>query len=178
MTNQLGDVDGDGKFEEIYVFGGRSFSIWNEEGKLVYDSGSEFARIIARQYPDHFNTDNDENDPDSRSDNKGPEPDVDVGVVDGRTYAFIGLERMGGIMVYDVSNPQNAEFVQYLNDRDFSVDVGDQIDDGDLPAGAAGDLGPEGVTFVSAEESPTDAPLVLTGNEISGTMAVHRVDSL
>lgn len=179
VTNQLGDVDGDGKFEEIYVFGGRSFSIWNGEGKLMYDSGSEFARIIARQYPDHFNTDNDENDPDSRSDNKGPEPEgVDVGVVDGRTYAFIGLERMGGIMVYDVSNPQNAEFVQYLNDRDFSVDVGDQIDDGDLPAGAAGDLGPEGVTFVSAEESPTDAPLVLTGNEISGTMAVHRVDSL
>ena len=179
VTNQLGDIDGDGKFEEIYAFGGRSFSIWNEEGRLMYDSGSEFARIIARQYPDHFNTNNDENEPDGRSDNKGPEPEgVDVGVVGGRTYAFIGLERMGGIMVYDISNPQDAEFVQYLNDRDFSVQVGEDIDDGNLPAGAAGDLGPEGVKFVSATESPIDAPLVLTGNEISGTMAVHRIDSL
>ncbi len=179
VTNQLGDVDGDGKFEKIYVFGGRSFSIWNAEGRQVYDSGSEFARIIARQYPEHFNTNNHKNDPDGRSDNKGSEPEgVDVGVVGGRTYAFIGLERMGGVVVYDVSDPQNAEFVQYLNDRDFSIDVGDQIDDGNLPASAAGDLGPEGVKFVSAADSPVDTPLVLTGNEISGTLAVHRVDFL
>ncbi|MDY7014977.1 MAG: choice-of-anchor I family protein, partial [Cyanobacteriota bacterium] len=131
-----GDIDGDGDYDQLFSYGARSFSIWDSKGNLVFDSGDDFERITADLLPDNFNATNDENSFDSRSDAKGPEPEgVTVGVIDGRTYAFVGLERIGGIMMYDVSDPSNPEFVQYLNNRDFS---------GDPEAGTAGDLGPEG----------------------------------
>ncbi len=84
--------------------------------------------------------------------------------MDGQTYAFIGLERVGGIVVYNVSNPTAPEFVQYLNNRDFS---------GDAEAGTAGDLGPEGLVFISAEDSPTGRPALVVGNEVSGSTTFY-----
>lgn len=177
-TTTLGDVDGDGFYEEIYVFGGRSFSIFTADGELVFDSGSEFERITAERFGDQFNNDNTESDPDGRSDNKGPEPEgLTLGQVGDRYYAFIGLERMGGVMVYDNTEPESATFVDYVNNRDFSVDIEAEIAEGDAPAGAAGDLGPEGLAFASVEESPIDDPLVFVGHEISGTTAIFRVTS-
>jgi DNA-binding beta-propeller fold protein YncE len=177
-TTTLGDVDGDGVYEEIYVFGGRSFSIFTTEGEQVFDSGSDFERITAERFGDQFNNDNNESDPDGRSDNKGPEPEgLTIGQVGERYYAFIGLERMGGVMVYDITDPESATFVDYVNNRDFSVDIEAEIAEGDAPAGAAGDLGPEGLAFASVEESPIDDPLVFVGHEISGTTAIFRVKS-
>lgn len=87
--------------------GARSFSIWNASGQLVYDSGDAFEQITASVYPDDFNSDNEENDSfDNRSDNKGPEPEaLALGRIYDHTYAFIGLERMGGIMVFDMTDP-------------------------------------------------------------------------
>jgi DNA-binding beta-propeller fold protein YncE len=175
-TTTLGDVDGDGFHEEIYVYGGRSFSIFTAEGDLVFDSGSDFEEITAERFGDRFNNDNEESDPDGRSDNKGPEPEgLALGRFGERHYAFIGLERIGGVMVYDITDPESPTFVDYVNNRDFSVDVQADIAEGDLAPGAAGDLGPEGLAFASAEESPTDEPLVFVGHEISGTTAVFRV---
>ncbi|WP_241881399.1 choice-of-anchor I family protein [Halorubrum sp. Ib24] len=177
-TTTLGDVDGDGLYEELYVFGGRSFSIFTTNGELVFDSGSDFEDITSERFGEDFNNDNTENTGDSRSDNKGPEPEgLALGQVGDRHYAFIGLERVGGVMVYDITDPEEATFVDYVNNRDFDFDIQGEIANGDAKASAAGDLGPEGLDFATAEESPTDDPLVFVGHEISGTTAVFRVIS-
>lgn len=169
VTNTLGDTDGDGDFDRLYAFGGRSFSIWDEAGNLVFDSGDEFEQIIAKAFPEFFNADNTENDFDGRSDNKGPEPEgVTIGEIGGRTYAFIGLERIGGIMAYDITNPLKPLFKGYFNNRNFL---------GDPEAGTAGDLGPEGVLFISGEDSPNNLPLLITTNEVSGSTTIYAIDT-
>jgi hypothetical protein len=172
-----GDTDGDGDIDQIHAYGTRSFSIFDTNGNLVFDSGDEFERITAELFPDDFNSTNDENDSfDSRSDAKGPEPEgIVLGELSGRTYAFIGLERIGGVMVYDITDPANSTFVQYINPRNFSVDV--TLGDGSTNP-AVGDLGPEGLTFISAEDSPTGVPLLVVSNEISGSTSVFAIEDL
>ncbi len=165
------DVEADCVYDALYAYGARSFSIWNEDGVLVFDSGSEFERILAQVLPDNFNSTNDENNFDNRSDDKGPEPEgVTVGVINGLAFAFIGLERVGGIMVYNVTNPQAPEFVQYINNRDFSVG------DDQIETNLVKDLGPEGLAFISAENSPTGRPMLAVGNEVSGTTTLYNID--
>jgi len=168
-TTATGDADGDGLVEKIHALGGRSFSIWSSDGERVFDSGSDFEWITASLIPENFNSTNDENDSfDNRSDDKGPEPEgLTLGKVLGRTYAFVGLERVGGIMVYDISNPYYPTFESYVNNRDFTVE--------DVSAGGAGDLGPEGLTFVPWYQSPNWRPLVIVGSEVSGTTTVYEV---
>lgn len=168
MTTATGDTDGDGDIDIIHAYGGRSFSILNSEGEMIYDSGSDFERLLAKVQPDDFNSTNDENVSfDNRSDDKGPEPEgVTVGKIGDKTYAFIGLERNGGIMVYDVSSPIAPQFVQFINNRNFS---------GDAEAGTAGDLAPEGILFIDAESSPTRRPLLVVTNEVSGTTTIYKI---
>ena len=174
VTTTLGDADGDGAYEALYSFGARSFSIHAADGTRVFDSGDDFERITAERLGADFNSDNDENGTgDSRSDAKGPEPEaVAVGEVDGRIYAFVGLERVGGVMVYDVTDPAGAQFVDYVTTRDFSVDAA--LPDG-TPNPAAGDLGPEGMAFIAAADSPTGRPLLAVSNEVSGTVTLYAV---
>ncbi|SDM86630.1 choice-of-anchor I family protein [Bacillus sp. OK048] len=150
--------------DAIYTLGGRSFSIWNADTmELVYDSGSDFEMITSQRYPDNFNWSNDDNVFEKRSAKKGPEPeDVKVGMIGDQVYAFVGLERIGGFMTYNISNPQNPQFANYLNSRDFSQAI-------------AGDVSPEGLEFIAAEVSPTGRPLVLVGNEVSGTVSVNEI---
>ncbi|MGB3691695.1 MAG: choice-of-anchor I family protein [Spirulinaceae cyanobacterium] len=168
VTTTLGDTDNDGDFDKLYAFGGRSFSIWDEDGNLVFDSGDDFEQIVAEILPDYFNANNDENDFDSRSDAKGPEPEgVTIGEIMGRTYAFIGLERVGGVMTYDVSDPFNPIFEGYFNNRNFA---------GDPEEGTAGDLGPEGLLFIGAEDSPNSNPLLVVTNEVSGSTTIYAID--
>ena len=175
ITSTRGDTDGDGDFDEVYAFGGRSFSIFKvtDDGlEQAFDSGDAFEQITAATFPDDFNSDNDENDSlDSRSDNKGPEPEaLALGTIGDKTIAFIGLERIGGIMLYDITDPDNAEFLDYINERDFAFE-GDLED---FPAGA-GDLGPEGLVFIDALDSPTGTPLLVAANEVSGTTRIFEV---
>ena len=179
VTTELGDVDDDGDYEELYAFGGRSFAVWTADCELVYDSGADFELLVAMHHPEHFNADGEENVPFVRSTAKGPEPeDITLGRIDDRTYAFVGLERIGSVVVYDVTDPREPSFVQYVNNRNFDVDPAEDIDDGDASASAAGDLGPEGVTFVPRGASPVGDPLVAVGNELSGTTTVYRVRGL
>ncbi|HQT05286.1 MAG: hypothetical protein B7X52_04775 [Thiotrichales bacterium 34-46-19] len=168
-------MNGGTAINKLYAYGGRSFSIWDAEtGAQVFDSGSFFETKTAQLYGANFNNDNAANIGDDRSDNKGPEPEaITVGKINGHTYAFIGLERMGGIMVYDISNPFSPEYVQYVNPRDFTQQ----------PAGTdttyspdVGDLGPEGFKFVSAAESPTGKDYLIVGNEVSGTTTVYQIN--
>ncbi|MDO8862558.1 choice-of-anchor I family protein [Haliea sp. E1-2-M8] len=163
-------------YEQLYSYGGRSFSIFNgDTGELVFDSGSDFETITAQRLGADFNATNDENDGDDRSDDKGPEPEaIEIARIDGKVYAFIGLERVGGIMVYDITNPESAEFLQYINTRDFSVDIEELVDAGDFSA--VGDLGPESIKFIAAGDSPTGEALLVVGNEVSGTTALFGVN--
>lgn len=156
-----GDLDGDGDYDELWAYGSRSFTIWDQFGNLVFDSGDVFEQITAVETPDLFNTDNgDPADFDTRSDNKGPEPEsVVVGQVGCAMYAFIGLERAGGgVMVYDVTDPMAPVLVAYE------------------PA-AAGDISPEGLKFVPPADSPTGKALLLVANEISGTTTIYEIEA-
>ncbi len=162
VSRATGDTDGDGDFDQIHVFGARSFSIWNAAtGALVFDSGDQLELATAAAFPTRFNASHDNNTFDDRSDNKGPEPEgLAIGAIDGRTYAFVCLERIGGFVVYDITNPAAPTLVQYLNNRDFTR----------TPPGP--DSGPEVVRFVPAANSPTGRALVLVANEISGTVGI------
>lgn len=148
-----------------YVFGGRSFSIFDGDTmEMVYDSGSQMESITAELLPEVFNCSNDKTALDNRSGKKGPEvEDIKSGVIAGKTYLFVGLERTGGVMVYDVTDPAGASFVNYINTRDFSEDV-------------KGDVSPEGMCFIPAEDSVTGKPQLLVANEVSGTVAVMQME--
>jgi hypothetical protein len=161
VTTTLGFNTATGVYDALYTLGGRSVSIWSADGRQVWDSGSEFERRTAMLPNVAFNASNTGNAFDDRSDNKGPEPEgVVLGTLGARTFAFIGLERVGGIMVYDVSTPTAPFFVTYVNSRN----------------GAAGDRGPEGLTFVPAVRSPNKRPLLIVGNETSGSVAVYEIE--
>jgi choice-of-anchor I-like protein len=147
----------------VYAFGARSFSVWNgATGALVYDSGDTLEQLTAVALPANFNSNNTANNFDNRSDDKGPEPEAaTVGVINGRTYGFIGFERIGGFVVVDVSDPSAPEILQYVNNRDFS-------------SSAIGpDSGPEVIDFVPATSSPNARDLVVVANEITGTVSIY-----
>ncbi len=171
VSDATGDLDGDGDFDEIHAYGARSFSIWTTDGSLIYDSGDDFEQITAAALPENFNSNNDENGSfDGRSDDKGPEPEsVVVGQIGENTFAFVSLERVGGVMVYDITDPTAPVFESYFNNRDFG---------GVAEEGTAGDLAPEGLKFISAEDSPTGMPLLAVANEVSGTTTVYSIGDL
>lgn len=157
-------------YEDLYSFGARSFTIWDTTtGRPVFDSGNDLERITAQQLGGSFNASNDSNEGDDRSDDKGPEPEgVEIATINGNTFAFIVLERVGGVMVYNITNPQNAEFVQYINPRDFTVD------DAAVEANLAGPLGPEDVKFITQDGEM----YLLVSNEVSGTLSIYSVTLL
>lgn len=112
---------------------------------------------------------------DSRSDAKGPEPEgLTLGKIGQKTFVFIGLERTGGVMVYDITDPKKPVFQDYLNTReDFMKDPATEFAAG--RGSTIGDLGPEGLTFIAAKDSPNGKPLLVVGNEVSGTTAVYQI---
>jgi 2',3'-cyclic-nucleotide 2'-phosphodiesterase / 3'-nucleotidase / 5'-nucleotidase len=183
------DPDGDGLVNELFAFGARSFSIWTTHGRLIFDSGDDFEQITAAAIPDFFNTEDNNNQFDSRSDARGPEPEaLAVGRIGLRHYVFVTLEQIGGVMVYDITDPDNPSFQVYINNRNFLTDPPLSSDDdvcpedtlfSDLPSpvcAEAGDLGPEGIMFIPRSKSPIDAPLVVVTQEISDTTTLYRID--
>lgn len=165
VTNLNGNSDADADFETINAVGTRSFSIFNATTKqIVFDSGDDFEMYTAANLPTLFNADHEDNVAKGRSRAKGPEPEgVTIAKIGTETFAFISLERVGGVMVYNITDPNNAVFVDYKNSRSTSA--------------YAGDHGPEGITYVKPENSPTGVPYVLVANEISGTITIFEVDT-
>lgn len=171
ISNASGNTDGDPEFEEIHVYGGRSFSIFEaNSGNIIYDSGNDFEVITAADatYGGIFNASNSNNSFKNRSDNKGPEPEaVIVEEIEGSFYAFVLLERVGGVMIYDVTDPNAPVFLQYLNNR------------GNVEgAQESGDLGPEGIVYINPTDSPTGTALIVISNEVSATLSVYSLDNI
>ena len=162
-------ADEEGRYTRIDAFGARSVSVWDTRtGAQLWDSGDAIAQLLADEAPEIFNAAHDETgSADDRSDAKGAEPEgLDLGTVGGRDIAFVGLERASAIVAVDVTDPRSARIAGWGTNRDES---------GDAEAGTAGDLGPEGIHFIPAAQSPNGQPLLLVGNEVSGTTTVWQV---
>ncbi len=164
VTNLNGNEDADAEFEKIRSVGTRSFSIFDANAKqLVYDSGDDFERYTLATIPQIFNADHESNTPKVRSRSKGPEAEgVALAQIADQTFAFISLERVGGVMVYNVTDPLNPIFVDYKNSRSTSA--------------YAGDHGAEGITYITKEQSPDEFGYILVANEISGTITIYAID--
>jgi hypothetical protein len=164
-----GDTDGDGDYDELHVMGGRSYSIWNAQtGSLVYDSKDLIEQITANHptFGAIFNASNTTGAPASknRSDDKGPEPEgVAVSTINGSTYAFVSLERIGGVMMFNVDNPNAPVFVGYANNRSTTL--------------SGPDLGAEGIIIIPAADSPNGNTLVILANEVSSTLSIYQVNT-
>lgn len=140
ITQFLGDKDGDGDYDALYSFGARSFSVWNGlTGAQVYDSKNELDRKVmeAGVYDD------------KRSDDKSIEPEgMAIGKIGKTPVAFVGMERVDAVAVYDISNPQQPKFLQLLK-------VGDA---------------PEGVMIIAAKDSPGKRSLLVVSSEDDGVI--------
>jgi len=155
----MGDIDNDGDYDKLYSYGARSFSIWDANGNIVFDSGDEISKKVALYEPELFNQSAGEMD--GRSGNKGAEPEaLAVGKIGDKTYAFIGLERQNAIMVYDITVPTDAKFVDYHK------------------TGVEGDVSPEGMKFIPAIDSPNGKNLLLVSYEVSGSTVVYEINDL
>jgi hypothetical protein len=171
VTTEHGDIDDDGRYEELYMLGARSFSVWTTQGRQVFDSGDDFERITSIAAPPLFNAEERTNVADRRSDDRGPEPEhLVVGKINGRSYVFVVFERIGGVIVYDITDPRQPFFVQYINNRN---------PDGKLVAntdGASmGDLEPEGLILIAPAESPTGEALLVVSHELSRSTTLFRI---
>lgn len=137
-----------------YVFGARSYSIWDDQGTLLFDSGDELERIIATQFPQLWD--------DSRSDNRGPEPEtVEVGWVDGRLVLFVAAERFGGIFAFDLTDFSADNVV-----RPYFLGL---IPNSDILAR------PEGLEFISASESFDGRAYLAIANEQSNNTLLYQI---
>lgn len=171
-SSVMGDLDNDGDVDQLYSFGGRSFSIWDANSvEQVFDSGDHIEKLIAAKLPTYFNSNHtDNNSFKGRSDDKGPEPEaIAFATLGNDLFVLIGLERVGGIIVYEINDPKSPKFVSYFNYRNFMVDP---------KSPQTGDLGIEDIKFISADKSPLKKPLVLVGNEVSGTISLFSINEI
>lgn len=159
------DPDDNNLIDEVIMPGTRSFSIWNAStGALVADTGSFETLLLSLDPTFHNNNGEDQNlaEFDSRSPNKGPEPEaIATGVINGHRYIFVGMERQGGILMYNADNPVAPTFVAYINN--FSE-------------GPEGLVAPESITFIAEDESPLGKPTLLIGYEVGGKIGVYTVE--
>ncbi|MFD0963591.1 choice-of-anchor I family protein [Pseudofulvibacter geojedonensis] len=154
-TTANGDVDGDGDYDKLYSYGARSFSIWATDGTLVYDSGDIIGKKNYELNSGLFNCDDGE--ADGRSDDKGAEPEAvtTLRVLD-KTLLFVGLERTGGAMVFNITNPTSPEFVSWVYETS--------------------DVAPEGLLVIPANESPNGKDLLIITNEVSNTISIYELN--
>ena len=163
-----GDTDGNGKIDVLQSFGARSITVWSTSLNRLADTGDQLEQVTKATPGVAFNASNTNNTVDNRSDDKGPEPEgIALGQIAGTWYAFVALERVGGIAVYDLNVPTEPKFVEYVPGRDYTQPV---------DSGLAGDLGPEGLVYVGPDESPTGEPLLIVANEISGTTTIYEIE--
>ena len=163
------DTDGDGDYDELHIMGGRSFSIRNAStGAVVFDSKALMEQITANHptFGAIFNASNATGAPalKNRSDDKGPEPEgIKIAQINGKMYAFVALERIGGAMMFNVTNPNNPIYVGYANNRSTTL--------------SGPDLGAEGIIYISAAQSPNGNAILILANEVSSTLSIYQINS-
>jgi DNA-binding beta-propeller fold protein YncE len=168
VSKASGDLDGDGDYDMLFSFGARSVSVWTADVQLAWDSHNQLETFTAQERPEAFNVSNTDNTVDSRSDDKGPEPEgVVIGNIGGKNYAFVGNERSSNIVMYDLTVPYAPQYVGMAWNRNLTAKT---------DTAEAGDLGPEGLIFIRAADSPVSKPLLVVANEISGTTTVWQID--
>ncbi len=148
-----GDIDNDDDIDIPTMIGTRSFSIWNATtGALVWDSGS-LETLLYSLAPAFHNINNGNlADWDTRSDDKGPEPEaLAIGTYGSSVLAFVGMERQNGLLIYNITNPTNPQFLGYQNHLDRGI------------------ISPESIVFIPAAGSPSTMPMFVAGFEGTGS---------
>jgi len=131
-------------YTTLYGFGGRGFSIYKAS---TGQRVYESGKSLEERVQGASLYDDD------RSDDKGIEPEgVTVGLMNGKPIAFVGLERADAVAVYDLSNPAAPEFLQLVRTGDA----------------------PEGVLFVSAQNSPNGRSMLVVSSEGDGTVKLYQ----
>lgn len=169
ITKASGDTDGDGDIDDIHVYGTRSFTIWNAAtGALVFDSKDLLEQITATHpaTAGFFNASNSSGAAVSknRSDDKGPEVEgVATALINGNHYLFASMERVGGVMLFNIDNPAAPTFVGYYNNRTLAANGPDR--------------GAEGIIIIKKENSPNNKDLVILANEVSSTLSIFEINT-
>ena len=171
-----------GPGDDIFVYGARSFSVWTLspglEPSLEFDSGSELESRLGLLMPDHVNSlESTIQSGDQASSSRGPEPKgVAVGKVAELPYAFVSLETMGGVMMYQLNIGDGvpvpgASFTAYASNRFFNASPGTDVC-------TVGDLGTEDVLYLDKDDTGSGFDAVICANDFTGTLATYGVVSV
>lgn len=166
-----GPVDPASDIDKIVSMGSRGLSLWKKEtdGSVSFVSHLPLETELFNRDPQRHGANNggQKNTFDSRSDDKGPEPEA-VAVTtltDGTVIAVAGMERQNGIIIVDITNPASPQVIRYINDSGNGL------------------ISPETVTIVDAANSPTGTPLAIVGYEgiidssVAGGVGVYEINS-
>ncbi len=161
-----GGVAGDGKVDDVTMIGTRSYTIWEVQSDsslvLQYDSGSLEPLLLSLDLPAHNMNRGDTAATDTRSDDKGPEPEgLTLWQQGGETMLALALERQNGLLLFDISDPAAPVYRDYINTYTGGED--DRL------------VSPEGMLYISAVDSPTGTPLLLVGYEGHDGGANNRI---
>lgn len=151
-----GDTDGDGLIDEPHALGARGVAVIDIESGQRADA---FDRNYLRALPPSlYHSSAPELEFDSRSDNRGAEPEgVVIGEAHGRRLAFVTFERPGLLLTLDLTDPSSP--------RSLSLTLPGHIES----------YGPEGMCFIPAASSPLGEPTVLVACEASGRLVAYQV---
>jgi hypothetical protein len=146
--------------------GSRSFTIFNQDGTVEYESAEEYEQWMAAV--GHFL--------EGRADAKGCEPEgLDVGHYGGRTLLFVGAERCNAVGVYDVTSGWpvplqvlptgiRPEGLKAMADRNLLA-ASTEGDDADSEA----EIGiPRMINLFRTESGPGLHPMIMAGDDGSG----------
>ncbi len=146
ITRMLGDIGTDNDFDELYSLGARSFSVWN---------GNTGAQVFDSKNQLEQKIIEATKYDDNRSDDKGVEPEgITIGKIGAKVVAFVGMERADVMAIYDITDPTNPVFLKLLNTGDA----------------------PEGITFISAAQSPNGKSMVIVSSENDGVVKIYTTN--
>ena len=176
VNPNIGDKDGDGDIDTIHLRGSNSMTMYRN-GIAIWDSADLLDQIqttafgVANINGSH-SLSSDKSTMNyvgqDRSDDKGAEPEgVAVGMVGDRRIAILGLERMSALAVFDITQPRNPVFQEWLQMLPATA----------TPAKDVKYWSPEGIVFVPAAQSPSGKALIITSFELSGSLSIHQIES-